>query len=254
MPVVVVPTLLDPATDACAEMWADPADVAGLIMSTCEACQEGGITADEATAATIEATYVLWNLSGGKFHGYQCWTEDYLLSPGQPKFNFLKGPVDEILSIETMTGSSISGDSAPLDGWTWDGSYVHLADCMSGETPWTKLCNTCTNVKVRVRYRIKPNLAVGADRATKTLATEFWKARAGQKCSLPDRITSVTRQGVSWTVLDPQDFLSYGRVGIGPIDGWLAVVHRQGGTRVRDPLYEPTVVYSQQTGCGADCS
>lgn len=37
-------------------------------------------------------------------------------------------------------------------------------------------------------------------------------------CSLPQRVTNVTRQGVSWTLLDPQDFLEDGRTGVYEVD------------------------------------
>lgn len=40
-------------------------------------------------------------------------------------------------------------------------------------------------------------------------------------CALPDRVTSVTRQGVSYTVLDPQEYIKDGRTGIYEIDLFL---------------------------------
>lgn len=63
------------------------------------------------------------------------------------------------------------------------------------------------------------NLAAGA------LACELAKACTGGKCRLPDRITDITREGVSMTFLDPQDFLTNGRTGIREIDQWLAAVN-----------------------------
>jgi hypothetical protein len=37
-------------------------------------------------------------------------------------------------------------------------------------------------------------------------------------CKIPERVTSVSRQGVSWTLIDPQDFLQDGRTGIYAVD------------------------------------
>jgi hypothetical protein len=37
-------------------------------------------------------------------------------------------------------------------------------------------------------------------------------------CTLPERVQSVTRQGLSFAVLDPQDFIQHGKVGIPQID------------------------------------
>jgi hypothetical protein len=44
-------------------------------------------------------------------------------------------------------------------------------------------------------------------------------------CALPERISSVARQGVSYTVMDPQEFISNGKVGIYEIDLFLAAVN-----------------------------
>lgn len=233
-----------PQLDApCTEMWADPVEVAAVL----------GVTASEAEEAVIEATYALWALSGFKYHGFQCWQEDFLLAEGQRTLMLPKWPVHEVISISTLDTPSVSGNESAVDDWTWDGKYVYLSAPPSG--PLETLLGVCgpKNLRIRVRYRIAPFLAPGAERAVVRLATEFYKARQGQACSLPDRITAVTRQGVSWTILDPQDFLTLGRVGIGPIDAWIALTNRYGFTRAIDTLYAPIVLHSVQTGCGADC-
>jgi hypothetical protein len=63
-------------------------------------------------------------------------------------------------------------------------------------------------------------------RAAIRLANELILADMGSaKCSLPERITSVARQGVSYTVMDPQEFISNGKVGIYEIDLFLASVN-----------------------------
>ena len=68
------------------------------------------------------------------------------------------------------------------------------------------------------------------------LAVEYGKAAQGNPCALPERITSVTRQGVSWTVLDPQDFLDKGYTGMSRVDHWLAAVKPTIGGQLIDPL------------------
>jgi hypothetical protein len=47
-------------------------------------------------------------------------------------------------------------------------------------------------------------------------------------CKLPTRVQTITRQGVSWTVLDPQDFLDNGRTGLYLGDLFLAAVNPAG--------------------------
>jgi hypothetical protein len=44
-------------------------------------------------------------------------------------------------------------------------------------------------------------------------------------CKLPTRVQTITRQGMSWTVLDPQDFLDNGRTGLYFGDLFLATVN-----------------------------
>lgn len=47
-------------------------------------------------------------------------------------------------------------------------------------------------------------------------------------CQLPQRIQSITRQGISMAVLDPQEFLADGRTGIYMVDLFLAAVNPHG--------------------------
>jgi hypothetical protein len=55
--------------------------------------------------------------------------------------------------------------------------------------------------------------------AADILAEEIVKAcSCDDSCRLPSRVTSVTRQGVSWTLLDPEDLLVQGRTGIYEVD------------------------------------
>lgn len=44
-------------------------------------------------------------------------------------------------------------------------------------------------------------------------------------CKLPTRVQTISRQGMSWTVLDPQDFLDNGRTGLYFGDLFLATVN-----------------------------
>jgi hypothetical protein len=58
--------------------------------------------------------------------------------------------------------------------------------------------------------------------AARILATEFIKLWSGSDdCALPSRITSVARQGVSYTILDNQDFIDDMRTGLYIVDLFL---------------------------------
>lgn len=55
--------------------------------------------------------------------------------------------------------------------------------------------------------------------AAKRLARELDLAAKGdEECALPSRITSVSRQGIDYAILDPQDFISEGRTGLHEVD------------------------------------
>lgn len=62
--------------------------------------------------------------------------------------------------------------------------------------------------------------------AVGTLAIEFWKAYTGDRdCQLPTRLSSITREGVSVTVLDTfEDLDGSGHTGIWLVDSWVASV------------------------------
>ena len=58
------------------------------------------------------------------------------------------------------------------------------------------------------------------------------------ECVLPQRVTPISRQGVSWTLLDPQDFLDNGRTGIYHVDLFLRTVNPD-RARLRSRVFSP---------------
>lgn len=61
--------------------------------------------------------------------------------------------------------------------------------------------------------------------AARTLAIELARANANLSCSLPQRVTSVTMQSISYVLLDPMAFLDKGRTGIYSVDLFLNAVN-----------------------------
>jgi hypothetical protein len=99
--------------------------------------------------------------------------------------------------------------------------------------------NTCDDVTVTYRYGAPPP-ALGRI-AAKALADQYLLAMAGdEECALPQRITSISRQGMSWTLLDPQEFLDKGRTGIYQVDLFLATVNPD-GARLRSRVFSPDI-------------
>lgn len=74
-------------------------------------------------------------------------------------------------------------------------------------------------------------------RAINQIAVELDEAALGHVCRLPERVTSVTREGVSWTVLDPQQFLEGGKTGLYYPDLIISTYGNQ--VRARAKVYSP---------------
>lgn len=235
----------------CTEMWADPAVMAVAFPDFPE---------DSLTQAAVDATWLLWRLTGERFHGPQAWVEDYDISRGDTtRVELRQFPVAHVYDVGVVdlcdvesTGVPTTGvsDTTALSNWCYLGHSLLRVDADTTNVLGFTGCSTQRTV--RVRYTTGNNLPPGAGRATLRLATEYAKLMNGRPCGLPDRITTVSRQNVSWTVLDPQDFLDRQRTGIGPVDAWLAASNRAGWTQVRDPLTWHKLVYSTLVGCGTD--
>lgn len=237
-------TIVTPAaySNPCAEVWVDPST-----LSTDDP--------DLAEQAAISATHALWRLSGERFHGDQCWVEDYRTIRGYCHIQLDQWPVSQVFSVSRIdlcadaVGATGIGDV--VSSWCDQGNGLVRVCCGSGSYT-TCGCSSQGSV-VRVHYTTKNSLPPGADRAARRLAEEYVKAARGLACALPERVTSITRQGASWTVLDPLDFLEDGLTGIGPIDGWLAVVGtRNTWIKFTDPLKSVPLVSSTLL-CGDDC-
>lgn len=74
--------------------------------------------------------------------------------------------------------------------------------------------------------------------ATAELACEILKSCVGQPCKLPQRVQNITRQGVSLSLFDPQDFLDGGRTGFYLADLAIKTFNPRGLAR-RPGVYSP---------------
>jgi len=243
MPTIVTPPAYE---NPCSEVWFDPA-----MLSSPDP--------DLSEQAAIGATWVLWTLSGERFHGDQCWIEDYRTISGYCNIELRQWPVAEVHAVSTVdvcgSGASVgaTGLGTIVEGWCDKGNGLIKVCGSSGSNFGFTGCGCGGGSIVRVHYTTSNNLPPGSDRAAFRLAEEYLKAYQGLKCSLPERITSVARQNVNWTILDPQDFLSDGLSGIGPVDQWLATVGlRSRWFRFTDPLKSVPLAASTLFGCGDD--
>lgn len=200
--------------------------------------------------AAKTASYMLWAMSGRKFSGTTTVTEKYVCptrgyrSGADRRFNYLPSLVNGQV-INFANGSDLDS----VDGFfynenstrtrirlrgrrvikvhtlrTQDGTVVppsqyYLVDHSSIQTNTNGTWSTCN---VEVTYTYGTSVPFAGKMAAKLLAIELVKMYEGDpECALPQRVTSVNRQGVSYTILDSQDFIEEGRTGIYAIDLFL---------------------------------
>jgi hypothetical protein len=194
--------------------------------------------------ATTQATWLLDAYTKFKLHGIQCWQEDYRVHSCTVRLR--RNPVEAIGAVTRMRGGAAYGEVA---NWSWK-SKQEIQVCCDG-CGFTTFDSACQDNVVRIVYRIGSTIPPGTESLVAWLACNYGKAALGQSCALPERLQTVTRQGVSWTILDPQDFLDQGKTGMPRVDSWLSAVrYTQGGTLI-DP-FKSDRLFSTRLDCDAD--
>lgn len=207
-----------------------------------------GIDVEDATPAIEEASWMLWSLTYQRYSSNWAARRDlYRLRPGVSEFVLHHGPVAKVFSVKVI---NLSTDTETDIDFTYlRGGKVRIGSRQSMSHP----CHGAGTTVVQVEYLTKPNLPPGASRVIKRLSKELYLSATGSRdCTLPDRVTNVNRQGVSWTLLDPMTFMQEGLIGIGPIDQWIASTNRRGVIRVIDPLSWLELAETEVFGCGED--
>ena len=218
--------------------------------------------ADEACKT---ASYLLWAMSGRKYTGttivterYTCTLRNNRMGPstktnspvlfGGDVYNIPSGdydeyselvtdglspearirlrgrPVTKIHAIRNRTGGIID----PSSYYLVDHSTIHIRP----GTAWTP-CNT------EVTYEYGAVVPMAGKMAARTLALEFAKLWAGdEECMLPQRVTSVSRQGVSYTILDNQEFIEELRTGLYAVDLFLKTTNPDNARR-KSKVFSP---------------
>lgn len=220
-----------------------------------------------AQEAAQVASYLLWAMSGRKFTGevtvterYVCAKRAYRMGPSSKNYyaTLISGevyniPITDFQEYAELVSDGLSPESRiklrgrPVtkvhtvrtrDGRILDPSTYYLVDHStiqaSAGVPWTP-CN------IEVTYTYGQTVPVAGKMAARTLAMEFAKLWAGDEdCALPQRVTSISRQGVSYTLLDSQDFIDDVRTGLYAVDLFLKTVNPD-KARARSRVFSPDV-------------
>ncbi len=157
----------------------------------------------------------VYNIPSGDYDEYSELVADGLSPDARIK---LRGrPVTKVHAIRNKTGQILN----PSSYYLVDKSTLHIV----AGTPWTP-CN------VEITYSYGIPVPVAGKMAARKLAMEFARLWAGDEmCELPQRVTSVSRQGVSYTILDNQEFIDELRTGLYEIDLFLKVVNPDNARR-----------------------
>lgn len=146
----------------------------------------------------------------------------------------LPGPVDEVSEVR-INGAVLAEDAYRVD------NYRILVRTDGGEWP------ACQNLAAgpdedgtwQVTYTQGIPVPQGGRIAAGILACELAKAACGDKsCGLPQRVQTISRQGVTVAMLDAFDDIDTGHTGIWLIDSWVASVMKP---RRRSQVYSPDI-------------
>lgn len=210
------------------------------------------------------ASYLMWAMSGRKFTGvttvterYVCKARDYYFGgsskntqavfAGANVYNLPAGTSDDLLELTAdglspesrlrLRGRPVSRVLAIRSGVTnellGESSY-YLVDHSTIQIKVGAAWTPC-NVEVTYTYGTVPPTA--GRMAARTLAIEFAKLWSDDEtCALPQRVTSISRQGVSYTLLDSQDFIQEIRTGVYAVDLFLKTANPD-GARVKSRVF-----------------
>lgn len=133
----------------------------------------------------------------------------------------LPGPIDSVVQVLE--------DGVVLDEALYEIEGTNLLRRLDGKA-WPQ-CD------LEVTYMMGTAVPAGGQLAAGRLAVELAKAACGDKeCALPQRVQTVTRQGVTIAMLDAFDDIDKGHTGIWIIDSWIASVTKpQPQSRVLSP-------------------
>lgn len=182
------------------------------------------------TDASAIAKKIVLALCGGKYVSPPVTMVDTYPVPPSGRIFLAGRPVKSVASV-TIDGAAVA--------YTRRNNHELLLTLPTGYGS-TDICQQTRQVVVTYTYGLD-TLPIEVTRAIAVLADELLAAANGDACRIPERVTSVTRQGVSWTMIDPGDFLDKGRTGIYEIDLLIGVVN-PGRARRRVRVFSPVAV------------
>lgn len=246
-----IPALVSPVL--CAP-WATPADVPAAIRA------ELGITDQQLAVQLMRASELLWMLTGRIWYGIGCseeatlrslptsapWRGDWIVhsSWGECPCWLSSGSfVDHIAQprrVKLPRSPVQAITSVTVEGVLLDPSAYRLNHAGMLERTDGGLWQVCAGETVIVYTYGEAPPAGGRDAAV-TLGVEFARDFHGLSgCRLPTNVTSLTRQEVTTTYSDPNEFLEKGLTGLRSVDLWVKAINPHNRPQ-RARVYSPDV-------------
>ncbi len=150
----------------------------------------------------------------------------------------LPGPVNNVVEVR-IDGAVLPATQYTLRRRTGYADLVRIGGLEGPSWP------TCQNLELphtlpgtfSVLYLRGTPVPVAGIRALGSLASEIYKQCVGAPCRLPDRVKTVTREGVTYDMFDPGEWLDQGLTGLRDVDTWLRSVNPHGH-------HQPSAVFS----------
>jgi hypothetical protein len=179
---------------------------------------------DTIADALAAASDILTRLTGFIVHPALVVEEDFVATPKALRLYPSFFPVREVVSVARM---GIAGQLAEqaVDWVSFAGAIYFSEDCSSTYDGWYLSacgCRAPQKEYLRVQYRAGSTITASARKAVIALAHDMWLDGAGcEECGLPSRTTSVSREGISYSVGDPADPLGTAMTGLPSVDIWI---------------------------------
>lgn len=141
-------------------------------------------------------------------------------------------PVARVTNVIIDGVTLTAGTDYRVDDWRW---LVRLP--ADGSEPWPTASDLADPSAFQVSWEWGQEPPRTGVRACALFVSEFAKECAGDDCTLPERVTTVVREGVTYTIMDSMKMIDEGRTGLFLVDLWLKSdeLGRQGRPGMVDP-------------------
>lgn len=230
-----------PTTGPC-EPWAS-----WDVVEACGPSSLADVSPQQREYAVDVASEILYNLSGRVYPGICTVTRSLCLScrtclPATCGCEPVNGYYVDLGIAAPVWGAwdvIAGGVTLPASAYTvHDKRYLVRTD---GEL-WPVTGNGQTSLvdpnTFRATWAYGRRVPTGGQKAAQLFVTEIAKLCIGDKsCQIPQRVTSMTREGMTFTILDSMKMIEEGRTGIALIDLWL--VSDKAGRKSKPRIFAP---------------